>query len=91
MSPVLIVVVIILLALVVGAVVLGRSASGGSVGPSRPLWANPAFWVGASLVLLLLGAFVVPRLLGFTFLLLPFIWMRASGRRRGSRPRAPEE
>jgi hypothetical protein len=91
MSPVLIVVVITLLVLVGGAAVLGRSASRGSVGPSRPVWANPAFWVAASVVLLLLGAFLVPRLLGFTFLLLPFIWMRAGSRRRGSRPQAPEE
>jgi hypothetical protein len=35
-----------------------------------------------SAVFVLLGVFVFPRLLGFTFLFLPFLWMRAAGRRR---------
>ncbi len=93
MSPVLIVVLITLMAVVAGALLLGRSVSRGSVGqgPARPPWGNPALWVGVSVALMLLGALVFPRLLGFTFLLLPFIWMRTGGRRRGSRPRTPEE
>jgi hypothetical protein len=47
--------------------------------------------VGGSIVFVLLGLLVFPRLLGFTFLLLPFIWMRAGGRRPGPPPRRPEE
>jgi hypothetical protein len=38
----------------------------------------------------LLGLFVFPRLLGFAFLFLPFVWMRRSGRgpaRRRDEPR----
>ena len=47
----------------------------------RPWWARPTLWVGVCAAFLLLGLFVTPRLLGFTFLFLPFIWMgAASGR-----------
>ena len=35
----------------------------------------------------LLGVTVFPRLLGFTFVFLPLIWMRGFGRRRGPQNR----
>ncbi|HEY7660962.1 MAG TPA: hypothetical protein VIC58_10230 [Actinomycetota bacterium] len=41
-----------------------------------------ATWVALSAVLFLVGVLVFPRLLGFTFLFLPLIWVRALGRRR---------
>lgn len=93
MSPALIAVLLTALALAAAVPLLSRSVSRGSdgAGPTRPLWASPAVWIGASVALLLLGVMVFPRLLGFTFLLLPFIWMRSGGRRPGSRPREPEE
>jgi hypothetical protein len=54
----------------------------GPRGMGRPWWAIPAVWVGLGLVSILAGLLVFPRLLGFTFLFLPLIWMRAFGRRR---------
>jgi hypothetical protein len=50
--------------------------------PSRPWWGNPATWVLVTIFAVLLGGYLFPRLLGFTFLFLPFVWMRALGRRR---------
>jgi hypothetical protein len=50
--------------------------------PDRPWWGTPSFWVGVCAVFVLLGLFVFPRLLGFTFLLLPFVWLGGLGRRR---------
>jgi hypothetical protein len=48
----------------------------------RPWWGAPPTWLLVCSVLLILGLVVAPRLLGFTFLLLPFIWMGGLGRRR---------
>jgi hypothetical protein len=55
--------------------------------PGRPLRSNPAAWaVGVGLVMLA-GAFLFPRLFGFAFVFLPFVWMRRTGRReREQRP-----
>ncbi|MCI0636081.1 MAG: hypothetical protein L0206_19520 [Actinobacteria bacterium] len=50
--------------------------------PNRPWWGNPASWVVVTIVAVLLGGYLFPRLLGFTFLFLPFVWLRALGRRR---------
>jgi hypothetical protein len=58
--------------------------------PGRPWWGNPAVWAGAIVSFVLLGAFVFPRLLGLTFLFLPFVWMRGSGRRPPTR-RPPQD
>lgn len=95
MSPALIAVVITALAVAVGAVALGRGARRGRSpsGESRPWWSSPGPWVVASAVLLLLGLVVFPRLLGFVVLLLPFVWMRRSGRPAGwdRRPEDREE
>ena len=55
--------------------------------PPGPWWGNPAVWVPLSAVLILVGVFVAPRLLGFTFVLLPLIWIRGLGRRGGDRGR----
>jgi len=43
----------------------------------------PGPWLAVTLVLLFLGLFVAPRLLGFTFLLLPFLLVIRPRRRRG--------
>lgn len=45
----------------------------------RPWWGNPLLWVGVSAVFVLLGLFVAPKLFGFAFLFLPFIWIRRWG------------
>ena len=45
----------------------------------RPWWGNPFLWVGVSAVFVLLGLFVAPKLFGFAFLFLPFIWIRRWG------------
>ena len=52
----------------------------------RPLWSRPAIWIGLAMAFVLLGVFVFPRLLGFTFLFLPFVWMRGFGRRPPQSP-----
>jgi hypothetical protein len=43
-------------------------------------------WLAIAAVLLVLGLFVFPHLLGFTFLFLPFIWIGGFRRRRRPRP-----
>ncbi|HEX6230958.1 MAG TPA: hypothetical protein VF029_04545 [Actinomycetota bacterium] len=53
--------------------------------PGRPPSPLPTGWIVLTAVLLLVGLFVAPRLLGFTFLFLPFIWFAGAGRRRRQR------
>ena len=50
--------------------------------PGRPWWHHSPVWIGASVVFALLGLFVAPRLLGFTFLFLPFLWIGGGHRER---------
>ena len=70
-------------ALFVGAVALVLALRNGRVaGPGRPWWGYPGAWIAISSLLLLLCVMVFPRLLGFTFVFLPLIWMRGFGRRR---------
>lgn len=66
---------------------LGRR---GEVTPARRSWSRPGLRMAALAAFVLLGLFVFPRLLGFAFLFLPFVWMRRSGRgpaRRRDEPR----
>jgi hypothetical protein len=70
-------------ALFVGAVALVLAFHNGRVVESgRPWWGYPGAWIAISAVFVLLGLMVFPRLLGFTFVFLPLIWMRGFGRRR---------
>ena len=70
-------------ALFVGAVALVLAFRSGRVAePGRRLWTYPGAWIALSTVFVLLGVMVFPRLLGFTFVFLPLIWMRGFGRRR---------
>ena len=60
---------------------------GRAIEPQRPWWGAPGVWIGLSMVFVLVGVFVFPRLLGFTFLFFPFVVLRSVGRgRRGRRP-----
>ena len=88
MSPAVIALVVTALAIALGAVALGATTARGPTGEGtrQPWWSTQAVWVGLSVAVLVLGLFVFPRLLGFTFLLLPLIWMRSGGRRPGQRP-----
>jgi len=71
-------------ALFIGAVILVLVlANGRQVEPARPLWSYPGVWVALSAVFILVGITVFPRLLGFTFVFLPLVWMRGFGGRRG--------
>jgi len=81
-SPGFVAVLLTAVAVGLGAVVFGRALhrDEGSDRSGRPWWGNPAVWIGASVGFLALGLFVAPRLLGFTFLLLPLVWMRLPGR-----------
>jgi hypothetical protein len=68
----------------VAAIVLGwRNRR--SLEPDRPWWGMPGVWIGLSMVFVLLGVFVFPRLLGFTFLFFPFVLLRSFGRGRQDR------
>ncbi len=78
---------VLFIAAVVVVFALRREAA---VRPTRPWWGNPATWVLMTIVAVFLGGYLFPRLLGFTFLFLPFIWMRALGRRRPNDDRSGE-
>jgi hypothetical protein len=52
-------------------------------GPVGRLGRSPSPWVALTVLLLLLGVVVAPRLLGVTFVFLPLLWMH---RRRGPGP-----
>jgi hypothetical protein len=58
---------------------------GGGLLRGRPWWGAPPVWIAVATAFLVLGAVVAPRLFGFTFLFLPFLWM--SRRRRGPQRR----
>jgi hypothetical protein len=73
-----------------GTLALTRRLPASARVPGRPWWGNPAVWAGAIVAFVLLGVFVFPRLLGFTFLFLPFMWLRGSGRRPPTR-RPPQD
>ncbi len=71
---------------------LERSAEAGVAGRGtihRP-WSSPSTWLVLGAAMLVLGIVVLPRLFGFAFLFLPFVWMRGFGRRR-SDPGAPPD
>jgi hypothetical protein len=49
---------------------------------NRPWWGHPGPWLLVSAVFVLLGLFVFPKLFGFAFLFLPFIWVSGAWRNR---------
>ena len=80
------------LILIPAAVILGvvwiALAVGGDARAGRDAsrWGRPAPRIGIIVLFVVLGLLVAPRLLGFTFLFLPFVWIRR-GRRRADRSR----
>lgn len=60
-----------------------RERHDGPVG--RPWRGAVPTWVLVCGVFVLFGLVIAPRLLGFTFLLLPFLWLGGLGRRRERR------
>ncbi len=52
----------------------------GTTDRRRPWWGNPLVWLGVASAFAVVGLVIAPRLFGFTFLFLPFIWV--GGRRR---------
>jgi hypothetical protein len=85
-------------ALFIGAVILAFALSNGlRVEPARPWWSYPGTWIALSTVFVLVGITVFPRLLGFTFVFLPLVWMRGfggrrdRGGRRGETHRGPDD
>jgi hypothetical protein len=71
--------------LFIGAVVAVLALRNRTEPRECPLWGAAPTWLIVCGVLLVLGLVVAPRLLGFTFLLLPFIWVGGLGRRRERR------
>src|SRR4029450_838479 len=65
--------VVVVLVGVVGVPLASRR--GRALEPQRPWWERPGVWIGLSMVFVLVGVFAFPRLLGFTFLFLPFVLM----------------
>jgi hypothetical protein len=49
---------------------------------SRPWWGHPGLWILVSAGVVLLGLFVLPKLFGITFVLLPFVWVGGLWRAR---------
>jgi uncharacterized membrane protein YfcA len=49
--------------------------------PGEAWWRSTSVWMGVAVVFAILGVFVAPQLLGFTFLFLPFLWVGGLGRR----------
>ncbi len=86
----LIVVPFAVLALITAFVLTTRLRTGGDEDaltfPGRRWFGRPATWALVSVALVVLGLFVAPRLFGFLFLFLPFLWIRGQ-RRRGPRGR----
>jgi len=68
------------------AVAVVRHARHRERNPGDPWWRSPAVWFGTCAVFAILGLFVAPKLFGFTFLFLPFLWIGGLGRpdREGS-------
>ena len=91
MSPLVATLVGTFLCAVVGALALPSVLRGPRPDgePGRTLRSNPAAWAVGAVLLMLTGAFLFPRLFGFAFLFLPFVWMRRMGRRERDR-RPPE-
>ncbi|MFM7718244.1 MAG: hypothetical protein ACKO8G_01960 [Actinomycetota bacterium] len=59
---------------------IARETAGGvGGGPTEPLWATPAGFALLAGLVLVVGLLVAPRLLGVTFLLLPYLWSRGPG------------
>ena len=67
---------------VVGAFVV-LSGGGPSHGSGRRALPVSPSWLVLGAVLLIVGVIVMPRLLGFMFLLLPMLWSRSARRRPG--------
>ncbi len=84
MSPLAVTILITVFAAVIAGAVVAYSRQREAV-PHRRWWQTQAVWVGVAAVSVMLGVFVAPRLLGFTFVLLPFLWIGRLGRR----PREP--
>ena len=73
-------------ALFVGLVVAFLTLRGVREGTAPPFLALiPIRWLGLTALLLVLGLVIAPRLLGFTFLILPILLVFGSGRRRRGR------
>jgi hypothetical protein len=70
-------------ALLVGAGWVWLRLRQGPDGAGRPWAGPPPLAIAAGAAFLLLGVFVAPRLLGFTFLFLPLVFRRGFGRGRG--------
>jgi hypothetical protein len=59
---------------------------------ARPWWGHPGVWLLVSAVFVFLGLFVFPKLFGFTFIFLPFLWVGGlwRGRSRDQAPPSPD-
>ena len=58
--------------------------------PGEPWWRDSTVWAAVAAVVVLLGVFVAPQLLGFTFIFLPLFWIGAASRRE-PRPSDPSD
>lgn len=61
---------------------LARQASAAGGPPPEPIWMHPVGFAVLAALGLITMLLVAPRLLGITFLFIPFLWSRGPGRRR---------
>ncbi|OFW78150.1 MAG: hypothetical protein A2Z48_01740 [Actinobacteria bacterium RBG_19FT_COMBO_70_19] len=83
MSPAFIAIGVTVVVVAVAGTVVALTDDGPMRGAVRRPLPVPAPWIVIGAVLLVIGVLVMPKLLGFTFLLLPMIWSRRARRPRG--------
>ena len=76
-----VVVAVVMTALALSSRLAGTIDPTGDV-PARPWWGSPVVWLLVGAIFVALGLFVFPKLFGFAFLFLPFVWIGRFGRRR---------
>lgn len=80
MSPAFIAIAVTVVTVAVFGLVIAATGGASRTVSARRALPFPTPWIVLGAMLLVVGVVVVPRLLGFTFLFLPFIWSRGRGR-----------
>lgn len=82
LAPVVVIALVVAVAL---RVTERRGVPASTADLSRPWWGRPLLWLGVAATSAVLGLVVAPRIFGFTFLFLPFVWIGGTGRRTAER------
>jgi hypothetical protein len=79
-SPAFISIVVTVVTVAVFGLAIAATGGASRAVSARRALSFPTSWIVLGAMLLVVGVVVAPRLLGFTFLFLPFIWSRGRGR-----------